>query len=59
MWEGYQHIHSQGIFKDDPYVQKLDIHLLSKTLVSKIDPKNDPLSMDIDYRATPITIMMS
>ena len=29
-----------------PHVQKLDIHLLSKTLVSKIDRKNNSLSMD-------------
>ena len=28
------------------YVQKFHIHLLSKTLVYKIDKKNDPLSMD-------------
>ena len=32
--------------KVDPYVQKFCIPLLSKTLVSKIDLKQDPLSMD-------------
>ena len=36
----------------DLYVQKFHIHLLSKTLVSKIDPKNGLLSMEHDYRAT-------
>ena len=46
MWEHYPHIHGRGIFKAGPYVQKLVIHLLSKTLVSKIDQKNDPLYMD-------------
>ena len=39
---------SQGICKADPYVQKFDIPLLSKTLVSKIDLKHDPLSMDLE-----------
>ena len=41
-------VHGRGISKAEPYVQKLDIHLLSKTLVSKTDWKNDPLSMDPD-----------
>ena len=59
MWEIYPHIHSQGIFKFDPYVLKFHIPLLSKTLVSKIDLKQDPLSMDPDERDTPTTIMMS
>ena len=35
-----------GTCKDDPYVQKFHIHLLSKTLVSKIDKKYYPLFMD-------------
>ena len=46
MWENYPHVHSQVIFKADPYVHKLDIHLMSETLFSKIDQKNDPLSME-------------
>ena len=31
-----------------PHVQKFHIHLLSKTLVSKIDQKNGLLSMEPD-----------
>ena len=46
MWERWPYVHGQAICKADPYVQKLEIHLLSKTLVSKIDQKDDPLSMD-------------
>ena len=38
----------QGIFKFDPYAQKFHIPLLRKTLVSKIDLKHDPLSMDLE-----------
>ena len=52
MWGCKPHVHGQGICKADPYVQKLDIHLLSKTLVSKIDQNNGLLSMELDYRAT-------
>ena len=48
MWERQPHIRGRGICKADPYVQKLDIPLPSKTLVSKIDQKNDPLSMELD-----------
>ena len=48
MWECYPHIHSQAICEVDPHVQKFDIPLLGKILVSKIDQKNDPLSMDPD-----------
>ena len=59
MWECYPHVHGQGMCKADPYVQKFRIHLLRKTLVSKIDQKNDPLSMDPEQRATPISILMS
>ena len=59
MWEFYPHAHGRGICKDDPYVKKMDIPLLRNTLVSKIDQKNDPLSMDPEYRATPSTIPMS
>ena len=39
-------IDGRGICKVDPYVYKFCIPLLSKTLLSKIDQKNDPLSMD-------------
>ena len=46
MGELYPHIHGQRICKVDPYVEKFHIPLLSKTLVSKIDQKHDPLSMD-------------
>ena len=46
--EKSNHIIGQVIFKFDPYVQKFHIHLLSKTLVSKIDQKNDLLSMESD-----------
>ena len=48
MWEFYPHIHNQEICEYDPHVQKFDIPLLSKTLVSKIDQKNDPFSMEPD-----------
>ena len=45
MWELYPHVHGRGICKDDPYVKKFCIPLLRKTLVSKIDLKQDPLSL--------------
>ena len=32
----------------DPYVQKFYIHLLRKTLVSKIDQNNGIFSMELD-----------
>ena len=59
MWKRYPHNHGRGIFKVDPYVQKVCIPLLSKTLVSKIDLNNDPLSMEPYYMATHSTIWMS
>ena len=59
MWELYPHVHGQGICKFYPYVQKFHISLLSKTLVSKIDLKQNPLSMELENRATPRTILMS
>ena len=34
------------------HVQKFHIHLLSKTLVSKIDQNNGLFSMELDYRDT-------
>ena len=43
----------------NPYVQKFDIPLLRKTLVSKIDQKNDPLYMYPDKRSSHSTILMS
>ena len=46
MWECKPHIHGWVIYKGDPYVQKFDIRLLRKTLVSKINLKQDPLSKD-------------
>ena len=46
MWELYPHVHGQGISKFDRYVQKNHIPLLSKTLVSTIYLKHNPLSMD-------------
>ena len=42
-----------------PYVQKFHIHLLTKTLVSKIDLKYNPLSMEPQERESPSTIPMS
>ena len=59
MWEHEPQVLNQGIFKVDPYVQKFHIPLLRKTLVSKIDLKHDPLSMEPEERATPTTILMS
>ena len=47
MCEHYPHVHGRGILKVDSYVQKNQIPLLSKTLVSKIDLKQDPLSIDL------------
>ena len=44
--------HGRKICEVDPHVQKFDIPLVSKTLVSKIDQKNDPLSMEPNYKAT-------
>ena len=55
MWECYPHVHGLAICEVDPNVKKIDIPLLSKTLVSKIDRKNDPFSMDPKLRATPST----
>ena len=59
MWECYPHVHGRGIFKVNHYVQKFHIPLLTKSLVSKIDLKHDPLSMDLEERETPSTISMS
>ena len=59
MWEHYPQVLGRGIFKVDPYVQKLHILLLSKSLVSKIDQKEDPWSMEKDERRKTRTILMS
>ena len=44
----FLHNNSRAICEVDPHVQKFDIPLLSKNLVSKIDLKNDPLSMELN-----------
>ena len=38
----------RAICKFDPHVKKFHSHLLIKTIVSKIDQKNDILSMELD-----------
>ena len=52
MWEHQPHLHGRAICEFDPHVQKFHIHLLSKTLVSKIDQNNGLFSMEPDQRAT-------
>ena len=42
----FQEVKIYNNLQADLYVQKFHIHLLSKSLVSKINQKNDPLSMD-------------
>ena len=42
MWERKTQVLGQGICEVDLYVKKFHIPLLSKTLVSKIDLKEDP-----------------
>ena len=59
MWEHKPQFHRGGIFKLDPYMLKFHIPLESKTLVSKIDLKQDPLSMELEERDTPSTISTS
>ena len=52
MWECQPHLHVRVICEFDPYVQKFHIHLLSKTLVSKIDQNNGLFSMEAYQRDT-------
>ena len=58
MLQFYPHVHGRGIFKFYPYVKKFRIPLLSKTLVSKIDLKEDPWAMELEERGTPSNILM-